>query len=69
MLKGVSNISRGRLCCKFAGMIGDDETGKQYRLIAELLNWANNPGHAVNMHSAVSATLLSQMLYGNEWNR
>jgi len=36
VLKGISNISRGGVQCKFAGMVGDDDTGKQYRYSAPL---------------------------------
>lgn len=31
MMKGVANLSAGRVCCKFMGMVGTDATAEAYR--------------------------------------
>lgn len=34
-MKGVANLSAGRLCCKFMGMVGTDPTAAAYRRMLE----------------------------------
>jgi len=56
VMKGVANISQGGLLCKFAGMIGDDETGKQYQ--SKLASECVEPLLLVSSSGAPSASCL-----------
>jgi sugar/nucleoside kinase (ribokinase family) len=31
VMKGVANLSAGRVCCKFMGMVGTDSTAQAYK--------------------------------------
>ncbi|KAF5842805.1 carbohydrate kinase-like protein [Dunaliella salina] len=56
VMKGVANISQGQLLCKFAGMIGDDETGQQYK--SKLASEHVEPLLLVSSSGAPSASCL-----------